>query len=91
MGTPYIGFGNDQLDNALDAADGDEILCPRCGGGHLLTAAYATGADGEKKTDGFHLLFYKCGDKSYLGGINGKLTLGIKPQVSGSLDLEEEE
>ena len=91
MSTPYIGYGLDQLDNALDAADGDEILCPKCGGGHLLGAADATGEDGEKKTEGFHLLFYKCNEKSYLGGINGKLTMGIKPQASGTLDLGEEE
>ena len=90
MGTPYIGFGNDQLDAALNAADGDEILCPRCGQGHLLQAAYATGKDGKPKTEGFHLLFYKCGEKDYLAGVNSKLTIGIKPQVSGSLDLEEE-
>jgi hypothetical protein len=88
MGTPYIGFGQDQLDDALDAADGDEILCPKCGQGHVIRAAYATGEDGETKTDGFYLLFYKCGDKDYLAGVNGKLTMGIKPQVSGSLDLE---
>ncbi len=90
MGTQYIGYGLDKFDNALDAADGDEILCPKCGGGHLLEAVYATGEDGEKKTDGFHLLFYQCGENDYLGGVNGKLTMGIKPQVSGSLDLEEE-
>lgn len=85
MGTPYIGFGMDQLDDALDAKEGDEILCPKCGDGHLLTAAYAIGEDGEKKTDGFYLMFYKCGDRSFLGGINGKLTIGIKPQASGSV------
>lgn len=85
MGTPFIGFGMDQLDDALDAKAGDEILCTRCGAGHLLRAVYATGKDGKKKTDGFHLLFYECGDRSELGGINGKLTIGIKPQASGSI------
>jgi len=82
MSTPYIGFGNDTLAKLPPAKEGDEIDCPNCGGRHALECGTTSG----KKIN--LLMFYKCGEATYLGAVAGKLTIGQKADVSGSMDLE---
>jgi hypothetical protein len=79
--TPYIGFGNDTLKRLPSVKPGDSIDCPTCKGKHKLEAA----SDGSTL-----LLFYKCGNQLYLGAIDGKCTIGVKADVSGSMSASTE-
>lgn len=74
MSTPYIGFGNDTLEQLPEVAVGQEIQCDKCGESHILEAA----DDGSTS-----LLFYECGSTPYLGAINGRLIVGVGADVSG--------
>ncbi len=73
--TPYIGFSNETLNQLPDVAAGDMVDCPHCGAQHAL--------EGEK------LLFYTCEEGAlapmYLGAVNGKLVIGVKPDASGHI------
>ena len=82
MKTPYVGFRNDTLAKLPPAHEGHEIDCPNCGGKHDLRAGKTK--DGGKST---LLLFYNCGNKSYLGALAGRLTIGQKADVSGKEDF----
>ena len=54
------------------ALDGDKIKCRICGKIHELTQGTV---DGVRIGDG--ILFYKCGDREYIGAVNKKTILGI--------------
>jgi len=75
MSDPYIGFGNDTLDKCAPAKAGDLVDCPTCGGKHELVDSSPP-----------MLLFYKCGEKIFMGGLNGRLTMGVPADVKGSLE-----
>lgn len=75
-GIPYVGFGNETLAMLPKAEKGQEVDCPRCGGKHILSASKGSRTE---------LLFYKCGDVLYLAGIDGRLVMKIKPDVSGKI------
>lgn len=79
MSTPYIGFGNDTLGQQSRLKDGDKITCPNCKGTHQVESGTEDGV----KTD--LLLFYKCGETTYLAGMAGRCVAGIKPDVSGKI------
>lgn len=64
----YVAFGNDELARLPAIRAGDEIDCPVCGGRHVV----------EDSTPPM-LLFYNCGDKTYMAGLNGRNTMGRKP------------
>jgi len=78
MNTPYVGYGNDTLDRCPEAAAGDLITCASCGGTHPLEPP-----DSDPGDTG--LLFYRCGDQSFLGAVRNRLVVGVKADVSGSL------
>lgn len=80
MSTPYIGFGNATLRKLPRVAEGDEIHCPHCNGYHVLETS--KDERGEPST---LLMFYQCGDKMYLGAIEGRLVAHSKPDVSGKI------
>ena len=64
---PFFAIGNDELEKAPAIKKGDTIMCPLCKGLHVLEHG--------KTPEGHEsdlLLFYKCGDSSYLAGIKGK-------------------
>lgn len=73
MNTPYVGFSNDTLDKCEPIKAGDVIACD-CGEQHEL-----------KDSDPPMLLFYKCGDKTFLAGVQGKNVMRRKADVSGEL------
>lgn len=79
MSTPYVGFGNDTLGKLPAAKAGGMILCPHCRAQHELKG----GTENGKPTE--LLLFYKCGEKSYLGAVAGRLVINQPADVSGSL------
>lgn len=81
MSVPYIGFGNDQLENQPNMIEGMDIICPHCGSIHQVILATKS-ETGEKSN---MLGGYKCGDKSYLAGVNGKLVIGLKSACSGEI------
>ncbi len=81
MTTPYIGFGNDTLGKLPRVTVGQKIVCPRCG---LLHELEAGKNDRGEPVD--TLLFYRCGEKAYLGAVAGRLTIKVKPDVSGRLE-----
>jgi len=60
-----LAIGNDELKRAPTL--GTSIKCNKCGQEHPVQ--YGTDKDGNEST---MLAFYKCGDKAYLCGINGK-------------------
>jgi len=81
MSTPYIGFGNDQLEGAPLVKDGDLIFCPHCFSEHAVARSWSS--DGSISLD-----TYCCGETAYLCGMNGKLIMGVKPACSGSIDFD---
>lgn len=62
-------MGNDEIKKAPQL--GDFILCKMCGQRHKIEYGKKVLPDGSKIPSKL-LAFYKCGDNSYLGGINGK-------------------
>ena len=80
MGTPYVGFSNSTLEKLPVLKVGDSITCPVCKQTHKVSG----GKDEHGKEEDL-LLFYKCGDKSYLVGVRGKNILNINNDVSGSI------
>lgn len=79
MSTPYIGFGNDTLNKLPKCKKGDMVFCVNCGGEHPLEC----GTSEDKECD--LLMFYKCGDKTYLGAVDGRCTVLQKADVSGQI------
>ena len=79
-GTPYVGFSNETLGKQPPLKAGDEIGCPTCGEAH---EAFAPKADDGSTP----LLFYRCGEETFLAGVGGKNVAGVKPDVSGKADL----
>jgi len=71
--TPHVAFGNNELEGLPETRAGDTIPCPHCGQGHELQAAKdaLTGKDSEL------LLFYRCGEASYVAGLGGKLVVSL--------------
>ena len=80
MGTPYVGFGNDTLDKLPPAKKGDMVFCSNCGGEHPLECG--TDEDGNESN---LLMFYKCGEESFLGAVAGKCVILKKSDVSGEI------
>jgi len=61
----YLAVGNDELGDKLSKT----ISCPHCSEQHDIKCSSEDSAN-EGKT--VTLQFYKCGDTTYLAGINGK-------------------
>ena len=80
MTTPYVGFGNDTLAKSVRLKKGDEVACRQCGGLHNVEC----GKDEDGKESDL-LMFYKCGDESYLAGIAGRSVIGTHPDCSGRI------
>ena len=74
MRTPYIGFYT--VDNQPKL--GPTARCPRCGKECKV-----------KDSDPPMLQFVDCCGTSFLVGIEGHDISGVRPDVSGSIDLEE--
>lgn len=62
-----IAFGNDELEDSPPLHIGEAILCPNCGGSHIVSGGI--NQDGQEEET---LLFYKCGETAYLAGIDGR-------------------
>lgn len=75
-GTPYIGYSNLTLGRLPAVQEKDKIECVHCGSDHVLRAA----DDGSTL-----LLFYHCGEKTYLGAIDGRQIINVKADVSGKI------
>lgn len=69
---PYVGFGNETLEQLPMIRAGDMIDCPGCGKSH---EAHGSG----------QLLFYQCGARSFIAGIGGRNVVGIKSDIAGDL------
>lgn len=80
MSLPYIGFSNATLAQQPEARPGDLIRCGRCARRHRLRAA----DDGSTT-----LLWYRCGGDVYLGALAGRLIVGVRADVRGSIPDEE--
>ena len=76
---PYVGFGADTLSDCPPVKEGDEFHCPRCNERHKLICALDNG----EKTD--LLMFYRCGEGTYLGAIRGKLVAHAKADCGGEI------
>jgi hypothetical protein len=68
-----ISFGNRELEECPEAHEGLIVHCGICGGEHPLECTTLS-ATGEKTTD---LMFFRCGDKQYLGAVNGRVVVSI--------------
>lgn len=67
---PFVAFGNEELKDKKDLHVGDWIECPHCDDRHRVI--------GGKRPDGTEtdvILAYKCEDKVWLAGVNGKNTM----------------
>lgn len=74
MSAPYIGYGNDTLQRLPIAKTGDLLVCPSCGKQHAL----------EGEPTGL-ILHFRCGEVTMLGAVNGRLVVGVKPDVAGQV------
>ena len=63
---PFLAIGNDELKGPL----GDNIICPHCSKEHPLEYGRERMPDGTMRIIKA-ISFYCCGDKTYVGGING--------------------
>ena len=61
-----LAIGADELHEPLS----DAVECPQCGQQHSIEYGEEVLKDGTRKPSKL-LAFYKCGDKTYLAGING--------------------
>ena len=68
-----LAVGNNELEN--NGSVGRDILCDKCGEYHEITYGEKVLDDGTKEPSNM-LAFYRCGDKTYLAGIDGKLLKG---------------
>jgi hypothetical protein len=84
MSTPYIGFSDETLKNQPNVYKGDIIICPNCGGKHILECGQKKQDDGSMQ-DSDILLFYRCGDSTYLAAVANCLVIGVKADLSGEL------
>lgn len=73
---PYIGFGNDTLARQPDLKAGDLVDCPICKGKHEVFDSKPP-----------MMLFFRCGDTSYLAGMKGKSTMHVPSDCSGKVDV----
>ena len=74
---PMVAFSNDELDKKPAVTAGQAVVCPTCGGRHVLQRGKEMRQDGtEVETD--TLMFFTCEEsgKSYLAAVNGKLVTG---------------
>lgn len=75
---PFLTIGNDELENAPFVEKGEEIDCRHCGQKHVLEPCMRVADDGTK-TESSKVLFYKCGETTYLAAIDNRLlSLGNK-------------
>ena len=72
MSIPFMAIGNDELGERAET-----IQCDKCGGEHAIEYAKSRRLLDDGKWSGIKLSkiagFYKCGDTTYLGTINGRL------------------
>jgi len=66
---PFIAFGNDEL--GVPLRKGDLIDCPLCARIHPIPCSKDAVTGKETNI----VLFYKCGKKTYLAGIDGRSIL----------------
>lgn len=69
---PYVAFGNDELDNAPPVTE--TVKCEICGEQHPVEYGDKILPDGTKEPSKV-LGFYKCGGKTYLASVAGKLVI----------------
>lgn len=65
----FLAVGNEELEGQPEIKKGDMFDCPHCPDKHVLEC----GTDPKNGKESTMLLFYRCGDKTYLAGLNGKL------------------
>ena len=63
---PFLASGN-------QVHSGDHVACPRCGGQHDLQPSIALPDGSVNET----VLFYQCGDTSYVAALGGALLPGL--------------
>lgn len=56
---------------------GDVIVCPTCGERHVIESrrGQTRNANGEWVDGKFEFLFYRCGERMYMAGLDGKSVL----------------
>lgn len=81
--TPYVGFGNDTLRKQPIMQIGDKLLCSKCGAVHVIRG----GIDQETGKETDLLMFYTCGEKSYLAAVAGRSVLKTKSDCSGEVEI----
>lgn len=62
----FFAIGNDELAQGAPIKKGDLIDCPHCGKRHRISLGKTGGIENNT------LQFYKCGEKAYLAGVNGR-------------------
>lgn len=69
---PFVAFTDDELGSSVEP--GTLVVCPACGDAHPLAGATdkATGEPSEM------MMFYRCGESSYLAALGGQLLPGVE-------------
>jgi hypothetical protein len=81
---PYIGFGNEELDQCPDLKKGDILQCKKCS----LDCEVHLGKDKETGEESETLMFIHCDncDQSYLVGVNGKCVQFWDSATKGNIE-----
>lgn len=72
---PYVGFLNETLARLPRVNLGDPIRCPQCASEHVLE-------DPSVAATGQVMLFYHCRGQLYVGAVEGRNIIGVKPDVA---------
>ncbi len=65
---PFVCFSDNELSKSAKITVGDKFFCPHCNGIHKLE-----GGKDEEGEENNLLLFYNCGEKFYLAGVDGRV------------------
>lgn len=68
-----IGFSNETLERLPHVRPGDTLECLVCGRRHVLKAS-----KDEQGQDTDAMLFYLCGNDTYLAALRGHLIVGVE-------------
>ena len=80
-GVPYIGFDNKTIEQQPNVSVGDMVICDKCSDLHELLPP----DNWEKGNPEPILTFCRCNKETYVGSVQGKLIVGLKPDVRGKL------
>jgi len=75
---PFAVISNEELERAPRMKAGDEIICQTCSEKHVIESrmSQVRKDDGAMVPGTLEFLFYRCGSRMYMAGLDGKSVPG---------------